>query len=120
MKEDLENVDFDRLFSHGQEEIGFFELRYGYLCRDKQLIDLIKQMLALDYRERITAAKALEHPFFQDHKIFEPQKENKNEEKPFLNSKQLKITNKNIRMEMTRKSTLKLPLLSKTVSLQNS
>lgn len=44
--------------------MGYYEMNYLPLCKDKDLIDLIRKMLALDFNKRITAKEALKHKFF--------------------------------------------------------
>lgn len=46
-----DNIDFSYYFKKGIPEMGFFEMKYGYICKDKLLVDLIKKMLLVDFDE---------------------------------------------------------------------
>lgn len=44
--------------------------------RDPQVIDLVKKLLTVDHKERITAEEALTHPFFDEVEQIEQQQSN--------------------------------------------
>ena len=61
----MQNVDLEFYFKKKHYSKGFFEMNYLHLCKDKNLINLIKGMLEMDYEKRITAKDALMHDFFK-------------------------------------------------------
>jgi cyclin-dependent kinase-like len=60
-------INFDELLSNPDEyRDGFLRNHYFKFCKSDELIDLLEQMLDLDFTKRITAFDALNHPFFHD------------------------------------------------------
>lgn len=73
--QDLANVDAEAFFTDPEDHNpNLLSERYLPICQNEQLVDLLIRLLDLDFRTRITAKEALNHPFFDELRLKEARK----------------------------------------------
>ena len=93
---ELSKIDYDAFFYDPDDfNPDFLTRNYLPICQNNELIDLLKRMLDLNFRTRMTAKEALYHPFFDSLHM----KENTLETKKLI-QKQIKIERKTFQNEM--------------------
>ncbi len=123
--DNFHNINFKRYFYKKEPSLKYFELKFLPLCKNSNLINLVKKLLELDFTKRITATEALRHPFFiskADKLLVSPKikKRMRKRSKPILatiNYSSLNMkTNEGFRnhLSIKRKKTKKLKKTKKT------